>query len=64
MRRNEVCYITVDEAEPWSLETYLKKGGYSAWKKIIAGEITADEVLGTLKAADCAAVVVRAFRLA
>ncbi|MBL4621615.1 MAG: NADH-quinone oxidoreductase subunit NuoF [Immundisolibacteraceae bacterium] len=51
MRRNEVCYITVDEAEPWSLETYLKKGGYSAWKKIIAGEITADEVLGTLKAA-------------
>ena len=51
MRRNEVCYITLDEAEPWSLETYLSKGGYSAWKKIIAGEMNADDVLGTLKAA-------------
>jgi len=51
MLRNQVCYFNLDEAEPWSFETYLKHGGYSAWKQIIAGEITADQVLDTLKAA-------------
>lgn len=50
MLQNQVCYFNRDDDQPWSLENYLKHGGYTAWKKIIAGEITADEVLDTLKA--------------
>ncbi|RLA02939.1 MAG: NADH-quinone oxidoreductase subunit F [Gammaproteobacteria bacterium] len=48
--RNQVCYFNLEDEECWSLKTYLKHGGYSAWKKIIAGEMSADEVLDTLKA--------------
>ncbi len=51
MLRNQVCYFTLDDPEPWSLDNYLKHGGYSAWKKILAGEMSGDEVLDTLKSA-------------
>jgi len=31
----QVCFATMGFDEPWSLESYLKIGGYSAWKKIL-----------------------------
>lgn len=35
MSLNEVCYSTSSFDEPWSFESYLKVGGYEAWKKIL-----------------------------
>lgn len=32
---NEVCYKTLEFKEPWTLENYLKIGGYEAWKRIL-----------------------------
>ncbi|WP_407276310.1 NADH-quinone oxidoreductase subunit NuoF [Halothiobacillus sp. DCM-1] len=32
----QVCFATMQFDEPWSLESYLKIGGYSAWRKILA----------------------------
>ena len=41
---NEVCFATLQFDQPWTLENYLKVGGYKAWKKILA-EKTAPEKL-------------------
>ncbi|MFO1432137.1 MAG: NADH-quinone oxidoreductase subunit NuoF [Candidatus Competibacteraceae bacterium] len=46
---NDVCYRTLGEATPWSLETYLKFGGYDAWKRILAGELNAEQVIDEVK---------------
>lgn len=35
--------------KPASLDTYTKIGGYKAWKKILAGECTPEEVIDTIK---------------
>lgn len=47
---NLVCYATLDKAEPWSLKTYEDQGGYSAWRKILAGELSPDDVIDQVKA--------------
>lgn len=46
---NEVCYQTLGHDRPWSMETYEKLGGYQAWRKILAGEMNADEVIDEVK---------------
>jgi NADH-quinone oxidoreductase subunit F len=46
---NEVCYRTLGLDRPWSIETYQSVGGYAAWKKILAGELTADQVIDQVK---------------
>lgn len=46
---NEVCYQTLGHDKPWSMETYEKLGGYQSWRKILAGEMTADEVIEEVK---------------
>jgi NADH-quinone oxidoreductase subunit F len=46
---NEVCYRTRGEANPWSMETYLKLGGYEAWKRILAGGLTPEQVIDEVK---------------
>ena len=35
MEINTVCYATLQYDEPWSLESYIKTGGYEALKKIV-----------------------------
>ncbi len=47
---NEVCYATLGHDQPWSLATYQKIGGYQAWKRILAGEMTPEQVIGEVKA--------------
>ncbi|MGB3918313.1 MAG: NADH-quinone oxidoreductase subunit NuoF [Thiothrix litoralis] len=47
---NQVCFITTqfgDQAH--TLESYLKVGGYSAWKKILAEKTPAVEVIEEIK---------------
>lgn len=47
---NQVCFITTqfgDQAH--TLESYLKVGGYSAWKKILAEKTPAETIIETVK---------------
>ncbi|MBE2295210.1 MAG: NADH-quinone oxidoreductase subunit NuoF [Phycisphaerales bacterium] len=46
---NEVCYRTLGLDRPWSIETYMSVGGYEAWKNILAGQLTPDQVIAELK---------------
>lgn len=46
---NEVCYATLGHEQPWSMETYRKIGGYRAWERILAGELTHEQVLEEIK---------------
>ncbi len=46
---NEVCYQTLAHDQPRSMETYVKLGGYEAWRKILAGGMTPDEVIEEVK---------------
>jgi NADH:ubiquinone oxidoreductase subunit F (NADH-binding) len=48
---NQVCLATLRfEDQPWSLENYLKVGGYQAWQKILAGELDQAAVIEEVKA--------------
>ena len=46
---NLVCFNTFDSPESWSLATYEKHDGYQAWRKILAGELSPDEVIEEVK---------------
>lgn len=49
--QNFVCYATLKfDEEPWSLENYLKVGGYQAWQKILDGELEPEQVIEQIKA--------------
>jgi NADH-quinone oxidoreductase subunit F len=48
--QNLVCFQPLGMDEPWSLDSYLKVGGYESWKKILAGKFTPQEVVETIKA--------------
>ncbi|NCF36135.1 MAG: NADH-quinone oxidoreductase subunit NuoF [Gammaproteobacteria bacterium] len=47
---NEVCYATLQYDQPWSMETYLKVGGYQALKKILQDGMTPEAVIEEVKA--------------
>ena len=48
--QNLTCFSTFGQERSWTLDTYEKNGGYEAWRKILAGEMTPDEVLEEVKA--------------
>ena len=35
MEQNQVCFATRGFERPWTLENYLKIGGYQAWERIL-----------------------------
>jgi NADH-quinone oxidoreductase subunit F len=47
---NEVCFATLQYDQPWSMESYLKSGGYQALKKILNEKMTQQAVIDELKA--------------
>jgi len=47
---NQVCYATVGIDDPWSLDNYLKIGGYEALKKIINDKVSPEQVIEEVKA--------------
>lgn len=47
---NEVCFATLQYDQPWSMESYLKSGGYQALKKIVEEKISPEDVIETVKA--------------
>jgi NADH-quinone oxidoreductase subunit F len=48
--QNLVCLQTLGMDEPWSLDSYLKVGGYDAWKNILKGEQSPEDVVNIVKA--------------
>lgn len=47
---NQVCYATVGIEDPWSLDNYLKIGGYEALKKIINEKVSPEQVIEEINA--------------
>ena len=50
LNRNDVCFNTFGEDEPWTMESYRKHDGYQAWQKILDGKMTREEVIEEVKA--------------
>lgn len=48
----QVCFATMQFDEPWTLESYLKIGGYSAWRKILAEKTDPALIIEELKASN------------
>lgn len=46
---NEVCMRTKELKNPSSIKTYMSVGGYTTWKKILAGELSAEQIIQQLK---------------
>jgi NADH-quinone oxidoreductase subunit F len=47
---NDVCFTTRHYEQPWTMENYLKTGGYQALKKIINEKISQEAVIDLVKA--------------
>jgi NADH-quinone oxidoreductase subunit F len=47
---NEVCFASLQYDQPWSMESYLKTGGYQALKKILGEDISREDVIEQVKA--------------
>ncbi len=52
IKQNQVCYATLGMDQPWTLENYLKVGGYEALKKIIEEKISPEQVIEEVKISD------------
>ena len=46
---NQVCFRTFHLPTPWSLESYLSVGGYSAWRRILATKMPPEKVIEEIK---------------
>jgi NADH-quinone oxidoreductase subunit F len=46
---NRICFTTLQFDEPWTLENYVKVGGYQAWKKILTDGISQEDVIEEVK---------------
>ena len=49
-QQNLVCFSTFGSDEPWSLGTYERHDGYQAWRKVLAGELTREQIIEEVKA--------------
>ena len=49
MEHNLVCFNTFGEKEPWTLATYEKLDGYKAWRKILSGTLTPEQIIEEVK---------------
>ena len=47
---NEVCFATLQYDQPWTMESYLKSGGYQALRKILDEKISPADVIEQVKA--------------
>jgi len=47
---NEVCFATLQYDQPWTMDSYLKSGGYQALKKILSDKMSPGDVIEQVKA--------------
>ncbi len=50
MEQNLVCFNTFGEKDSWTLATYEKFDGYKAWRKILSGKMTPEQIIDEVKA--------------
>jgi NADH-quinone oxidoreductase subunit F len=50
MSQVEITHVSLNPSQDASLENYLERGGYQAWKKILAEKTDQDEIINTVKA--------------
>ena len=50
MEQNLICFNTFGEKESWTLGTYEKFDGYKAWRKILSGKMTPEQIIDEVKA--------------
>ncbi len=48
-QEHNVVYTTLHFDTPWSYESYLKAGGYAAWRKILSEKIPPEQVVDMVK---------------
>jgi len=46
---DQVCYATRQFDEPWTLENYVRSGGYAAWRKIIEEKTPPADIIDEVK---------------
>ena len=46
---NDICLQTLQFEQPWTLENYLKTGGYAAWRKILAEKTPQEQIIDEIK---------------
>lgn len=46
---NQVCYRTLTSSEPWTLKAYERAGGYEVWRRILAEQTPAKDIIDELK---------------
>jgi len=46
---NETCFRTLQYDQPWTLESYIKAGGYKVWQKILKEKTPPEEIIEELK---------------
>ncbi len=47
---NQVCFHTLGSDESWTLATYEKDDGYQSWRKVLAGELSPEQIIEEVKA--------------
>ncbi|MGI9235140.1 MAG: NADH-quinone oxidoreductase subunit NuoF [Woeseiaceae bacterium] len=48
--QNLVCFNTLGSEESWTIGTYEKHDGYSAWRRVLSGELSPEQVIEEVKA--------------
>jgi NADH-quinone oxidoreductase subunit F len=46
---NRICFTTLQFDEPWTLENYVKVGGYQAWQRILTERVSQEDVIEEVK---------------
>ncbi|SIT66226.1 NADH dehydrogenase subunit F [Ectothiorhodosinus mongolicus] len=49
---NQICFLTREFDQPWTLESYLKVGGYQAWERILKDKVAPEDVIQEVKTAN------------
>jgi len=49
IKRNLICFRTIDKKNPWSLDTYKSIGGYQVIEKIIKNKISPQHIINEIK---------------
>jgi NADH-quinone oxidoreductase subunit F len=47
--QNLVCFQTLGQAQPASLATYRRLGGYQSWEQVLAGQLSREKIIEAVK---------------
>ncbi len=47
---NQICFRTLHEDQPWTLEAYRRNGGYQVWERILREKTPPEDLIDEMKA--------------